>query len=200
MKRLYARVSTLDQELESQIDALKKYAGEDEYVLYHEKLTGKDTNRPELRKMMKELQKGDMVVVIKLDRLARSLYDLQTITKFIEDKGCTFVSLGDPGIDTSTPNGKLLFQVMGAFAEFERALINKRMEEGRRYAKLKGVRMGRPELKTGKKNGSRYLDKNQIIRLHKEGKSANQIRKELGCSINPVLRIIHESEDKELPF
>jgi DNA invertase Pin-like site-specific DNA recombinase len=74
------------------------------------------------------------------------------------------------------------------------------MEEGRRYAKLKGVKMGRPDLKTGKKNGSRYLDKNQIIRLHKEGKSANQIRKELGCSINPVLRIIHENEDKELPF
>ena len=200
MKRLYARVSTLDQELDSQIETLKKFAKDDEYVLYHEKLSGKDTNRPELRKMMKDLQKGDMVVVIKLDRLARSLYDLQTITKYIEDKGCSFISLGDSGIDTSTPNGKLLFQVMGAFAEFEKNLINKRMEEGRRYAKLKGVKMGRPNLKTGKKNGSRYLDKNQIIRLHKEGMSANQIRKELGCSINPILRIIHENEDKELPF
>ena len=200
MKRLYARVSTLDQELDSQIETLKKFAKDDEYVLYHEKLSGKDTNRPELRKMMKDLQKGDMVVVIKLDRLARSLYDLQTITKYIEDKGGSFISLGDSGIDTSTPNGKLLFQVMGAFAEFEKNLINKRMEEGRRYAKLKGVKMGRPDLKTGKKNGSRYLDKNQIIKLYKEGKSANQIRKELGCSINPVLRIIHENEDKELPF
>ena len=200
MKRLYARVSTLDQELDSQIETLKKFAKDDEYVLYHEKLSGKDTNRPELRKMMKDLQKGDMVVVIKLDRLARSLYDLQTITKYIEDKGGSFISLGDSGIDTSTPNGKLLFQVMGAFAEFEKNLINKRMEEGRRYAKLKGVKMGRPNLKTGKKNGSRYLDKNQIIRLHKEGMSANQIRKELGCSINPILRIIHENEDKELPF
>lgn len=200
MKRLYARVSTLDQELDSQIETLKKFAKDDDYVLYHEKLSGKDTNRPELRKMMRDLEKGDMVVVIKLDRLARSLYDLQTITKYIEEKGCSFISLGDSGIDTSTPNGKLLFQVMGAFAEFEKNLINKRMEEGRRYAKLKGVKMGRPDLKTGKKNGSRYLDKNQIIRLHKEGKSANQIRKELGCSINPVLRIIHESDDKELPF
>ena len=200
MKRLYARVSTLDQELDSQIETLKKFAKDDDYVLYHEKLSGKDTNRPELRKMMRDLEKGDMVVVIKLDRLARSLYDLQTITKYIEEKGCSFISLGDSGIDTSTPNGKLLFQVMGAFAEFEKNLINKRMEEGRRYAKLKGVKMGRPDLKTGKKNGSRYLDKNQIIRLHKEGKSANQIRKELGCSINPVLRIIHENEDKELPF
>jgi DNA invertase Pin-like site-specific DNA recombinase len=200
MKRLYARVSTLDQELDSQIETLKKFAKDDDYVLYHEKLSGKDTNRPELRKMMRDLEKGDMVVVIKLDRLARSLYDLQTITKYIEEKGCSFISLGDSGIDTSTPNGKLLFQVMGAFAEFEKNLINKRMEEGRRYAKLKGVKMGRPDLKTGKKNGSRYLDRNQIIRLHKEGKSANQIRKELGCSINPVLRIIHESDDKELPF
>ena len=200
MKRLYARVSTLDQELDSQIETLKKFAKDDDYVLYHEKLSGKDTNRPELRKMMRDLEKGDMVVVIKLDRLARSLYDLQTITKYIEEKGCSFISLGDSGIDTSTPNGKLLFQVMGAFAEFEKNLINKRMEEGRRYARLKGVKMGRPDLKTGKKNGSRYLDKNQIIRLHKEGKSANQIRKELGCSINPVLRIIHESDDKELPF
>ena len=200
MKRLYARVSTLDQELDSQIETLKKFAKDDDYVLYHEKLSGKDTNRPELRKMMRDLEKGDMVVVIKLDRLARSLYDLQTITKYIEEKGCSFISLGDSGIDTSTPNGKLLFQVMGAFAEFEKNLINKRMEEGRRYARLKGVKMGRPDLKTGKKNGSRYLDRNQIIRLHKEGKSANQIRKELGCSINPVLRIIHESEDKELPF
>ena len=200
MKRLYARVSTLDQELDNQIETLKKFAKDDEYVMYHEKLSGKDTNRPELRKMMKDLQKGDMVVVIKLDRLARSLYDLQTITKYIEEKGASFISLGDSGIDTSTPNGKLLFQVMGAFAEFEKNLINKRMEEGRRYARLKGVKMGRPNLKTGKKNGSRYLDRNQIIRLHKEGKSANQIRKELGCSINPVLRIIHESDDKELPF
>jgi DNA invertase Pin-like site-specific DNA recombinase len=200
MKRLYARVSTLDQELDSQIETLKKFAKDDDYVLYHEKLSGKDTNRPELRKMMRDLEKGDMVVVIKLDRLARSLYDLQTITKYIEEKGCSFISLGDSGIDTSTPNGKLLFQVMGAFAEFEKNLINKRMEEGRRYARLKGVKMGRPDLKTGKKNGSRYLDRNQIIRLHKEGKSANQIRKELGCSINPVLRIIHESDDKELPF
>ena len=200
MKRLYARVSTLDQELDSQIETLKKFAKDDDYVLYHEKLSGKDTNRPELRKMMRDLEKGDMVVVIKLDRLARSLYDLQTITKYIEEKGCSFISLGDSGIDTSTPNGKLLFQVMGAFAEFEKNLINKRMEECRRYAKLKGVKMGRPDLKTGKKNGSRYLDRNQIIRLHKEGKSANQIRKELGCSINPVLRIIHESDDKELPF
>ena len=200
MKRLYARVSTLDQELDNQIDTLKKYAGDDEYVLYHEKVSGKDTNRPELRKMMRELQKGDIVVVIKLDRLARSLYDLQTLTNYIQEKGASFISLGDSGIDTTTPNGKLLFQVMGAFAEFEKNLINKRMEEGRRYARLKGVKLGRPALKTGKKNGSKYLDKNQIIKLHKEGKSANQIRRELKCSINPVLRIIHESEEKELPF
>ena len=79
MKRLYARVSTLDQELDSQIETLKKFAKDDDYVLYHEKLSGKDTNRPELRKMMRDLEKGDMVVVIKIDRLARSLYDLQTI-------------------------------------------------------------------------------------------------------------------------
>jgi len=101
--------------------------------------------------------------------------------------GIGFISLQDRGIDTTTPNGKLLLQILGAFAEFERNLINQRTRAGKEKAKMKGIKFGRPkgELKNGK-----FIDEKMVLDLKQKGLSARAISKVIGCSITPVLRIM----------
>jgi DNA invertase Pin-like site-specific DNA recombinase len=146
MKTLgYARVSTRDQDLTGQIEALRA-AGAG--TIYREKISGAHADRPELAKLMRALAPGDVVVVTKLDRLGRSTRELLELIDRIGKAGAFFKSLGDPLWDTSSPQGRLLSTLLAAIAEFERELIRERTGEGRRRAKARGVKFGRPSVLT----------------------------------------------------
>jgi DNA invertase Pin-like site-specific DNA recombinase len=136
----YARVSTQDQKLEGQVEALKA-AGATQ--IYQEKVSGARAVRPQLAKLIKNLQAGDEVVVTKLDRLGRSTRELLDLIDQISKAGCTFRSLGDPLFDTGSPQGRLLVTMLAAIAEFERELIRERTGEGRKRAMENGVKFGR---------------------------------------------------------
>ena len=136
----YARVSTSGQTLEAQLDMLGR-AGCSK--IYRDVASGARSDRPQLQSLLKALEPGAVVVVTRLDRLARSTIDLLTTIKQIADKGCLFKSLADPWADTTTPGGRLMLTVLGGLAEFERELIKARTSEGRDRAKRAGVKMGR---------------------------------------------------------
>jgi DNA invertase Pin-like site-specific DNA recombinase len=135
----YARVSTSGQTLKTQKALLKK-AGVTR--IEAEKVSGV-AKRPALERVLDELDKGDTLVVCKLDRLARSTLDLLRIIERIGQAGASFKSLGDPWADTTTPHGKLMLTILGGIAEFERSLILQRTNEGRARALADGVRFGR---------------------------------------------------------
>lgn len=136
----YARVSTKDQNLDLQIDALKSYGVE---RIFSEKMTGTKTDRPELQAMLKYLREGDTVVVWKLDRIGRSMKDLITIVTGLQEKGIHFISLKE-NIDTSSATGKLIFNIFASLAEFERDIISERTRAGLESAKARGHLGGRP--------------------------------------------------------
>lgn len=136
----YARVSTKDQNLDGQRDALMAAGAE---RLFEEKVTGTARSRPELERMLKDLRAGDVVVVTKYDRLARSLKDLLEIVDLIQVRGAGFRSLGED-IDTTTPAGRLVFHVFASIAQFERERIVERTLEGLEAARKRGRVGGRP--------------------------------------------------------
>lgn len=136
----YARVSTDGQTLDAQTAALRAAGAE---RVLAEKQSGAKTDRAALARCMSSLTAGDVLVVTKLDRLARSTRDLLNTLAVISDKGAGFKSLGDPWADTSTPHGKLMITVLGGLAEFERHLILSRTNEGRQRAMAKGIKFGR---------------------------------------------------------
>ena len=137
----YARVSTDGQTLAAQ-DAALHAAGCAK--VYSEKASGAKTDRAELRKLVSRLGEGDVLMVTRLDRLARSTRDLLNTLDEITKRGAGFKSLADTWADTTTPHGRLMLTVPGGPAEFERELIKARTGEGRARAKAEGVRMGRP--------------------------------------------------------
>jgi DNA invertase Pin-like site-specific DNA recombinase len=137
----YARVSTDGQSLVSQ-DAQLHAAGCAK--VFAEKVSGARSDRPELAKVLKRLRPGDVVMVTRLDRLARSTRDLLNILDAIGKAGAGFKSLSDEWADTTTPHGRLMLTMLGGLAEFERELIFARTSDGRARAKAKGVRFGRP--------------------------------------------------------
>jgi DNA invertase Pin-like site-specific DNA recombinase len=137
----YARVSTAGQTLASQ-DAQLHAAGCAK--VYAEKVSGAKTDRPELAKLIRRLEAGDVLMVTRLDRLARSTRDLLNILDAIGKAGAGFKSLSDAWADTTTPHGRLMLTILGGLAEFERELILARTGDGRARAKAKGVRFGRP--------------------------------------------------------
>jgi len=137
----YARVSTRDQNLALQRAALEAAGC---VKIYAEKASGARSDRPELQRMLRSLDPGDVVMVTKLDRLGRSTRDLLNILDAIAKAGASFKSLGDPWADTTTPHGRLMLTVLGGLAEFERELIKERTGEGRADAKARGVKFGRP--------------------------------------------------------
>jgi DNA invertase Pin-like site-specific DNA recombinase len=136
----YARVSTDGQSLTAQVAELKA-AGCTE--LFQEKISGAKTDRKQLAKLIGRLGKDDVLVVTRLDRLARSTRDLLNILGAVADKGAGFKSLRDTWADTTTAHGRLMLTVLGGLAEFERELIRTRTTEGRARAKANGVVMGR---------------------------------------------------------
>lgn len=137
----YARVSTDGQTLEAQVAQLDA-AGAGK--VYREKVSGVARSRPQLTKLLEALSPSDVVLVTRLDRLARSTRDLLNVLAAITEKGAAFRSLGDPWADTTTPHGRLMLTVLGGLAEFERELIRARTSEGRARAKADGKKMGRP--------------------------------------------------------
>src|SRR3984893_11160357 len=144
-KRLigYARVSTYGQTLDSQLDQLRA-AGCSSRNIYREKVTGARADRRELNRMLGKLGPGDVVTVTRIDRLARSTFDLFGIVKRIVDAKAQFRSLAEPWADTGTSTGRLMLAVLGGLADVERDLIRTRTAEGRSRAKAQGHQMGRP--------------------------------------------------------
>src|ERR1700736_6537353 len=137
----YARVSTEGQTLDAQVAELKA-AGCGK--IYREKVSGARADRDQLKRILKVLEAGDVLVVTRLDRLARSTRDLLNIIQSIGEKETAFRSVGDTWADTTTAHGRLMLTVLGGLAEFERELIRVRTGEGRKRAKARGVRFGRP--------------------------------------------------------
>ena len=141
----YARVSTDGQTLASQ-DAQLHAAGCAK--VYSEKASGARTDRPELAKLLRRLDEGDVLMVTRLDRLARSTRDLLNILDTVAKTGAGFKSVADAWADITTAHGRLMLTVLGGLAEFERELILARTGEGRKRAKARGVRFGRPPVLT----------------------------------------------------
>ena len=175
----YARVSTQGQTLESQVEDLGKVGCA---KIYREVASGAKSDRPQLQSLLKALEPGGVIVVTRLDRLARSTIDLLTTIKQIADKGCLFKSLADPWCDTTTPGGRLMLTVLGGLAEFERELIKARTSDGRERAKRAGVRMGRKP----------KLTAHQIAEVRDRkaaGESVRFLARSYGCSPNTISRV-----------
>lgn len=143
MKIGYARVSTEDQNLDRQTDALIN-AGVDIRNIYKEKITGTTKDRPELNKMINELQFDDILIISDLTRLSRSTKDLISLSESINSKGVELVSLKEK-IDTTTATGKAMFGMLAVMAQFERDLISERTKEGLASARARGRIGGRPK-------------------------------------------------------
>ena len=141
----YARVSTYGQNLDVQLGQLKAAGC---VRIYREKATGARADRRELLRMLRQLAVGDVVVVTRIDRLARSTFDLFAIVKQIADAGACFQSLAEPWADTGTSTGRLMLAVLGGLADVERDLIRTRTAEGRSRATARGHHMGRPPAPT----------------------------------------------------
>lgn len=136
----YARVSTVEQNLDMQTNALRTAGCS--IIITDQGLSGADFQRPGLRKALRQVHHTDMLVVWRLDRLGRSLIDLIQTVNGLSRRGCEFRSLTE-NIDTSTSGGRLLFHVMGAMAEFERSIISERTKAGMEAAKMRGAKIGR---------------------------------------------------------
>ena len=180
MKIGYARVSTEDQRLTLQLDALKKA---DCTRIYREKVSGAYRDRPELNRMLDQLREGDVVTVWKLDRLARSTRNLLEIVETISSTGARFQSLSEPWADTTTHAGKMIMTIFAGIAEFERDLIRERTGAGRVDAQKRGVRFGRPK----KMNE----DQRELAqRLLKEGKSVRDVARTFSVHPATLYRIV----------
>jgi len=179
----YARVSTQLQDNASQIQALKNAGCE---TIFEETISGGRWERPKLQELLHYIRKGDTVVVWKLDRLSRSLKDLLFLMEQIENKGAGFKSLTE-SIDTTTSGGKMMMQMIGVFAEFERNMLKERTIKGLQYAKEQG-RVGgrRPKLKP--------IQIQEIVQLYSAGKSAQELAQLFNIHKATVYRIINNSK------
>lgn len=175
----YARVSTRDQNLDPQIEALKAAGAT---AIYREKISGARADRPQLAKLMAKLGAGDVVVVTKIDRLGRSTRELLDLIERIGKAGAAFRSLGDPLWDTSSAQGRLLSTLLASIAEFERELIRERTSAGRERAMANGVKFGR------KVKLSDY-QRNEAIKRRASGETLSSIAKSYGVHISMISRL-----------
>lgn len=186
MKIGYARVSTKEQNLEMQLEALKVAGCE---KIFAEKLSGRLQSRPELDACLNFIREGDTLVVYKLDRLGRSLKNIIMLLEDFKKKGILFISLQD-NISTEGATGQLMANILGAFAQFERDLIYERTQEGRRIAKEKGVRFGRKTLI----NRDNIAKQESCIRLYQSGTPVREIQKILNIgSSGTVYRLLRRN-------
>jgi len=184
---LYARISTDEdrQDLETQFMELREYAEREDkdYKEYKDIITGTDFNRPGLDEMIQDAMKGkiEKIVISELTRLGRTLINLENILDDLEDWGIDLVIL-DMNIDTSTPVGKLFFQIAGAFAEYERKLIAQRVKRGMKRAKKQGKQIGRPSVE---------IDEEELIyaeEQREQGETLQDIAEDLGYSYSTFYR------------
>ena len=177
----YARVSTTDQDLSLQETALRNAGCE---VIRSEKRSGTTTEgRAELQTVLEFLRKGDVLMVTRIDRLARSIGDLQDIVRTIRARGAALKATEQP-IDTSTAAGKCFLDMLGVFAEFETNLRRERQLEGIAKAKAAGVYKGRPPT----------IDPSEVLRLKNEGLGASKIAKRLKIGRASVYRVLSEAD------
>jgi DNA invertase Pin-like site-specific DNA recombinase len=165
----YARVSTTEQDYSLQVEQLKQYGCT---KIFYEKKSGKDTGRPEFQKALEYLREGDKLVIYKIDRLARSTRDLQNIVHELQERNIGIVFIKEQ-IDFSTAAGKLMFNMLGAIAEFERDLINERTKEGRERARKQGKHLGR--------KGQDTKEIKRALKLYTE-------REKNGMSVNDIVK------------
>jgi len=181
----YIRVSTLDQDLTVQREALIG-AGVKPDLIFKEKASGtKRGGRDKLDLLIKIADKGDTIVITRVDRLARSMHDLQNIVHELKSKGVSLKATEQP-IDTSTAAGKAFFDMLGVFAEFETNLRRERQAEGIAKAKRKGVYSG----------GKRRIDREEVATLISQGLRLSEIACQLGVSRRQVYRIRDELLEK----
>jgi DNA invertase Pin-like site-specific DNA recombinase len=182
---LYARVSTLDQNCEVQLQDLRRFAGQ-RFTRFREYVdlgvSGTQRHRPQLDMLMKDAHKRlfDVVLVWKFDRFARSLKHLIESLDEFSSLGIDFVSYTE-GVDTTTPSGQLLFHIVGAVAQFERDLIAERVRAGLAHAKAMGKHIGRPRA---------IVDTAAVASLRSGGKSLRNIAKTLGIPVSRVRRAL----------
>lgn len=181
---LYARVSKADesQNPENQLMRLRSYAGERGWQVYREyvdRASGADANRPQLNQMIRDARgrRFSLVLITKIDRIARSSLNLKQIIAELEARGIKFECTDQP-FSTNTPTGKLLFGILGEIAEFERSLIVERTKAGLQRAKAQGKKLGRPRVNA---------DRVRIIELKAEGLGYRKIADRLGVSHQTVL-------------
>jgi DNA invertase Pin-like site-specific DNA recombinase len=181
----YSRVSTTHgQDPEVQLRELREYAATRGWTLAQEYTdigaSGSKDSRPALNRLMADAHRRrfDVVLVWKLDRFGRSLRHLVNALAELEARGIAFVSLRD-NLDLSTPSGRLMFQIIGAMAEFERELIRERVKAGLRNAKAKGKRLGRPRV---------AVDGEKVLQLRSQGLSWRAIASRLGVGLGTVIR------------
>ncbi len=179
---IYARVSTDEQTTDNQVIELKKVAernGWEIETIYADTISGAKSKRPQLDKLMKAIMRKeiDMVMVWSVDRLGRSLQHLTTLLSDIHSKGVDLY-LHQQGIDTTTPSGKMMFQMCGVFAEFERSLIRERVMAGLERARSQGKRLGRPPVPPI------LIEKMKCMR--QEGMTLTAIAKKVGVSVGKV--------------
>lgn len=181
----YARVSTDGQTLDAQRAALLAAGAE---KVFQETASGAKTNRRELAKALKALNAGDVLLVTRLDRLARSTRDLLNTLDTIAKAGAGFRSLADAWADTTTPQGRLVTTVMAGFAEFERSLILTRTSEGRARAKARGVKMG-PKFKLSPEQ------RRHVAQERAKGEGVRHLARLLGVSRATIARIPPAEDD-----
>ncbi len=191
---LYARVSTLhgQQYPEMQLSELREYVSRrglsihEEYV--DQGISGSKESRPALNHLMSDAQRCrfDAVLVWKIDRFGRSLKHLVNSLADLSAYGIAFISLRD-NLDLSTPSGRLMFQIIGAMAEFERALIQERVRAGLRNAKAKGKRIGRPR---------QHVDSAKVLEFRAQGFSWRDVSKRLGLGLGTVYRAVASAPRK----
>jgi DNA invertase Pin-like site-specific DNA recombinase len=193
---LYARVSTLNgQDPEMQLSELREYAARrgwtvsDEYV--DKGICGAKDSRPQLNRLMADAHRRafDAVLVWKIDRYGRSLKHLVNALADLAAYGVAFISFRD-NLDLSTPSGRLMFQIIGAMAEFERSLIQERVRAGLRNAKAKGKRLGRPSVE---------VDLAEVGRLRSQGLGWRAIASKLGVGLGTVVRAAGKSKTPHMP-
>lgn len=180
-KIAYARVSTEQQELARQLDALDKY-GYDKLIT--EKYTGTKKDRVGLNQLMDIVRSGDTVIVESISRLGRNTIDILTIIQELNQRGITFVSLKE-NIDSSTPTGNAMMGMLAVISQLERDLIAQRTQEGMASAKARGVRLGRPTLDSDKvKTALKMYDSNEY--------SVREITQQVGISQGKLYKEINK--------
>jgi DNA invertase Pin-like site-specific DNA recombinase len=181
----YARVSTDSQELIHQRNLL---AAAGCARIYAEKISGAKRERPELARMLDHLRAGDVVVVARLDRLARSTRDLLEIAERIQAAGAGLRSLAEPWADTTTPAGRMVLTVFAGIAEFERELIRDRTRQGRALARTRGVRFG-PKPKVSREQIAHALD------LIEQGRTIREVAALVGVHRSTLYRALDRARD-----